>query len=84
VYGALRNHSNARRAGGDPGTEAGRARSRFYLRTGLLTNSQLAELDQTRGPYVSLMVDKVEEQGLALDRQLRVPGDSSQPQLNSS
>ena len=36
----------------------------FQLRTGPLTHSQLAELNQTTGPYISLIVDKLEEHGL--------------------
>ena len=43
---------------------AGRGKVLFQLRTGPLTHSQLAELNQTTGPYVSLIVDKLEEHGL--------------------
>jgi DNA-binding MarR family transcriptional regulator len=43
---------------------AGRGKVLFQLRTGPLTHSQLAELNQTTGPYVSLIVDKLEERGL--------------------
>ena len=43
---------------------AGRGKILFQLRTGPLTHSQLAELNQTTGPYVSLIVDKLEEHGL--------------------
>ncbi len=43
---------------------AGRGKILFQLRTGPLTHSQLAEFNQTTGPYVSLIVDKLEEHGL--------------------
>jgi DNA-binding MarR family transcriptional regulator len=43
---------------------AGRGKVLFQLRNGPLTHSQLAELNQTTGPYVSLIVDKLEEHGL--------------------
>lgn len=43
---------------------AGRGRVLFQLRTGPLTHSQLAELNRTTGPYISLIVDKLEEHGL--------------------
>jgi DNA-binding MarR family transcriptional regulator len=43
---------------------AGRGKILFQLRTGPLTHSQLAKLNQTTGPYVSLIVDKLEERGL--------------------
>jgi DNA-binding MarR family transcriptional regulator len=43
---------------------AGRGKVLFQLRTGPLTHSQLAELNQTTGPYISLIVDKLEEHGL--------------------
>ena len=43
---------------------AGRGKIMFQLRTGPLTHSHLAELNQTTGPYVSLIVDKLEEHGL--------------------
>ena len=40
------------------------ARSCSSYETGPLTHRQLAELNQTTGPYVSLIVDKLEEHGL--------------------
>ncbi len=43
---------------------AGRGKILFQLRSGPLTHSQLAELNQTTGPYVSVIVDKLEEHGL--------------------
>jgi DNA-binding MarR family transcriptional regulator len=43
---------------------AGRGKVLFQLRTGPLTQSQLAELNRTTGPYVSVIVDKLEEHGL--------------------
>ena len=43
---------------------AGRGKVLFQLRTGPLTHGQLAELNHTTGPYVSLIVDKLEEHGL--------------------
>ena len=43
---------------------AGRGKILFQLRTGPLTHRQLAELNQTTGPYISLIVDKLEEHGL--------------------
>jgi DNA-binding MarR family transcriptional regulator len=43
---------------------AGRGKVLFQLRTGPLTHSQLAELNHTTGPYISLIVDKLEEHGL--------------------
>ena len=43
---------------------AGRGRVLFQLRNGPLTHGQLAELNHTTGPYVSLIVDKLEEHGL--------------------
>jgi len=43
---------------------AGRGKILFQLRTGPLTHRQLAELNQTTGPYVSLIVDKLEEHDL--------------------
>ena len=43
---------------------AGRGKILFQLRTGPLTHSRLAELNQTTGPYISLIVDKLEEHGL--------------------
>ena len=43
---------------------AGRGKILFQLRTGPLTHSELAERNQTTGPYVSLIVDKLEEHGL--------------------
>jgi DNA-binding MarR family transcriptional regulator len=43
---------------------AGRGKVLFQLRNGALTHSQLAELNHTTGPYVSLIVDKLEEHGL--------------------
>ena len=43
---------------------AGRGKVLFQLRTGPLTHSQLAELNQTTAPYVSLIVDKLEDHGL--------------------
>jgi DNA-binding MarR family transcriptional regulator len=43
---------------------AGRGKVLFQLRTGPLTHRQLAELNQTTGPYISLIVDKLEEHGL--------------------
>jgi DNA-binding MarR family transcriptional regulator len=42
---------------------AGRGKVLFQLRTGPLTHRQLAELNQTTGPYISLIVDKLEEHG---------------------
>jgi DNA-binding MarR family transcriptional regulator len=42
----------------------GRGKVLFQLRTGPLTHGQLAELNHTTGPYVSLIVDKLEEHGL--------------------
>jgi DNA-binding MarR family transcriptional regulator len=42
----------------------GRGKVLFQLSTGPLTHGQLAELNQTTGPYVSLIVDKLEEHGL--------------------
>jgi DNA-binding MarR family transcriptional regulator len=43
---------------------AGRGKVLFQLRVGPLTHGQLAELNRTTGPYVSLIVDKLEERGL--------------------
>jgi DNA-binding MarR family transcriptional regulator len=43
---------------------AGRGKVLFQLRAGPLTHGQLAELNHTTGPYVSLIVDKLEEHGL--------------------
>ena len=43
---------------------AGRGKVLFQLRTGPLTHRQLAERNQTTGPYISLIVDKLEEHGL--------------------
>jgi DNA-binding MarR family transcriptional regulator len=43
---------------------AGRGKVLFQLRAGPLTLGQLAELNHTTGPYVSLIVDKLEEHGL--------------------
>ena len=43
---------------------AGRGKVLFQLRTGPLTHRQLAELNQTTGPYISVIVDKLEEHGL--------------------
>ena len=43
---------------------AGRGKILFQLRTGPLTHSRLAELNQTTGPYISLIVDKLEEHRL--------------------
>ena len=43
---------------------AGRGKVLFQLRTGPLTHGQLAEINHTTGPYVSLIVDKLEEHGL--------------------
>jgi DNA-binding MarR family transcriptional regulator len=43
---------------------AGRGKILFQLRNGPLTHRQLAELNHTTGPYVSLIVDKLEEHGL--------------------
>ena len=43
---------------------AGRGKVLFQLRSGPLTHGQLAELNHTTGPYVSLIVDKLEEHGL--------------------
>lgn len=43
---------------------AGRGKVLFQLRTGPLTHSQLADLNHTTGPYISLIVDKLEEHGL--------------------
>jgi DNA-binding MarR family transcriptional regulator len=43
---------------------AGRGKVLFQLRTGPLTHGQLAELNNTTGPYVSVIVDKLEEHGL--------------------
>ncbi len=43
---------------------AGRGKVLFQLRAGPLTHRQLAELNQTTGPYISLIVDKLEEHGL--------------------
>jgi DNA-binding MarR family transcriptional regulator len=43
---------------------AGRGRVLFQLRSGPLTHRELAELNQTTGPYVSVIVDKLEEHGL--------------------
>jgi DNA-binding MarR family transcriptional regulator len=42
----------------------GRGKVLFQLHTGPLTHGQLAELNHTTGPYVSLIVDKLEEHGL--------------------
>jgi DNA-binding MarR family transcriptional regulator len=42
----------------------GRGKILFELRNGPLTHRQLAELNHTTGPYVSLIVDKLEEHGL--------------------
>jgi DNA-binding MarR family transcriptional regulator len=47
---------------------AGRGKVLFQLRAGPLTHSQLAELNHTTGPYVSVVVDKLEEHGLAQRR----------------
>jgi DNA-binding MarR family transcriptional regulator len=43
---------------------AGRGKVLFQLRRGPLTHGQLAQLNHTTGPYVSLIVDKLEEHGL--------------------
>lgn len=43
---------------------AGRGKVLFQLRSGPLTHRELAELNQTTGPYVSVIVDKLEEHGL--------------------
>lgn len=43
---------------------AGRGKVLFQLRAGPLTHRELAELNQTTGPYVSVIVDKLEEHGL--------------------
>lgn len=43
---------------------AGRGKVLFQLRSGPLTHRDLAELNQTTGPYVSVIVDKLEEHGL--------------------
>ena len=43
---------------------AGRGKVLFQLRVGPLTHRQLAELNQTTGPYISVIVDKLEEHGL--------------------
>jgi DNA-binding MarR family transcriptional regulator len=43
---------------------AGRGKVLFQLRDGPLTHRQLAELNQTTGPYISVIVDKLEEHGL--------------------
>jgi DNA-binding MarR family transcriptional regulator len=43
---------------------AGRGKALFQLRAGPLTHRELAELNQTTGPYVSVIVDKLEEHGL--------------------
>lgn len=43
---------------------AGRGKVLLQLRMGPLTHGQLAELNHTTGPYVSLIVDKLEEHGL--------------------
>ncbi len=43
---------------------AGRGKVLFQLRAGPLTHRQLAELNQTTGPYISVIVDKLEEHGL--------------------
>jgi DNA-binding MarR family transcriptional regulator len=43
---------------------AGRGKVLFQLRSGPLTHRQIAELNQTTGPYISLIVDKLEEHGL--------------------
>jgi DNA-binding MarR family transcriptional regulator len=43
---------------------AGRGKVLFQLRRGPLTHSELAELNQTTGPYISLIIDKLEEHGL--------------------
>ncbi len=56
-------HGDLKRALGF-GLGAGRGKVLFQLRTGPLTHGQLAELNHTTGPYVSLIVDKLEEHGL--------------------
>ncbi len=43
---------------------AGRGKILFQLRAGPLTHRQLAELNRTTGPYISVIVDKLEEHGL--------------------
>jgi len=43
---------------------AGRGKILFQLRAGPLTHSELAELNHTTGPYISLVVDKLEEHRL--------------------
>jgi DNA-binding MarR family transcriptional regulator len=43
---------------------AGRGKVLFQLRAGPLTHSQLADLNQTTAPYISLVVDRLEEHGL--------------------
>jgi DNA-binding MarR family transcriptional regulator len=43
---------------------AGRGKILFQLRTTPLTHRQLAELNRTTGPYISLIVDKLEQHGL--------------------
>jgi DNA-binding MarR family transcriptional regulator len=43
---------------------AGRGKVLFQLRGGPRTHRQLAELNNTTGPYISLIIDKLEEHGL--------------------
>ena len=43
---------------------AGRGKVLFQLRNGPLTHRQLAELNETTSPYMSVIVDKLEEHGL--------------------
>jgi DNA-binding MarR family transcriptional regulator len=42
---------------------AGRGKVLFQLRAGPLTHRDLAELNQTTSPYISVIVDKLEEHG---------------------
>jgi DNA-binding MarR family transcriptional regulator len=43
---------------------AGRGKVLFQLRAGPLTHRDLAELNQTTAPYISVIVDKLEAHGL--------------------
>jgi DNA-binding MarR family transcriptional regulator len=43
---------------------AGRGKVLFQLQAGPLTHRELAELNHTTGPYVSVIVDKLEAHGL--------------------
>jgi len=62
VDGHSRHHDLAQALGFSLG--AGRGKVLFQLRRGPLTQRELAELNTTTGPYVSLIIDKLEAHGL--------------------